>query len=56
MTLIKTKEKTYYAYGSYFISTPLHNKFELRVDLFTDEQIGIFKLEIAYDTAQDNSK
>lgn len=57
MILIKTKDTNHFVYGWYFIEIPyLNNQFDLCMDAYTDKTLGITKLEIAYDTTQDNTK
>lgn len=57
MILIKTKESDHVIYDWYFISISfLKNHFDLWMDAYTDKAKGITKLEITYDTTQDNTK
>ena len=57
MLLIKTKETNCCIYDRYFIDiTYLNIQFEVCMDAYTDKTLGIAKLKIAYDTAQDNTK
>lgn len=57
MTFIKTKETKYCIYNWCFIEIPyLNNQFNVCKNVYTGKALGITKLEIAYDTAQDNSK
>lgn len=57
MTLDKTKESDHVIYDWYFISMSfLNNHFDLWMDAYTDKAKGITKLEITYDTTQDNTK